>query len=117
MITVLISGLKTEPINIRGHWRTKAKKTAAVRNIVKLKVMVSRARGKGLPSSVRVTRLSAGTLDHGAVYEAIKSVVDGLADGLGLTDDRELQEPSRMSVAQEKCKRGTCGIRIEMDFA
>lgn len=65
-----------------------------------------------LPCVVRLTRLSAGSLDeHDNLRTALKSVVDGCADRLGVKDN----DPRvRWEYAQEKCKRGTYGVRIEL---
>lgn len=115
-VRITVMNLKTEPINVKGHWSVKAKKTKIIRETVYLHVLGSKARRRGLPVSVRITRLSAGELDFLAVGEALKACVDGLADGLGLPDDKKLQMPERMTLAQETCKRGTFGIRIDLVF-
>lgn len=72
------------------------------------------------PARVVVTRLSsnAGTsneMDRGAVWEALKSTWDGIADAFGLASDRDLQREG--DVAQAKCKPGTKGIVIELFFS
>lgn len=92
-----------------------ASKTRKAREQVRLRTMalLGRRAVVGVPR-VTVTRLSAGVLDRGGLWESLKAVFDGLADGLGLKDDRELQELA--TVAQEKCPRGSCGVRLEVEI-
>ena len=118
ILTTTIDGLHVTPKNRNftvsmGARMAEAAKTRKTREQVRLRVLalVGRRAIVGVPK-VTLTRLSAGTLDRGAVWESLKSAWDGVADGLGLRDDRELQE--RGDVRQEKCPRGSCGVRIEI---
>ena len=120
-MTTTIDGLHVTPKNRNftvsmGARMAEAAKTRKTREQVRLRTMAMLGRRTvvGIPRTT-VTRLSAGVLDRSGLWESLKSVIDGLADGLGLKDDRELQE--RMTVAQEKCPRGACGIRIEVEIA
>ena len=121
ILTTTIDGLHVTPKNRNftvsmGARMAEAAKTRKTREQVRLRTMAMLGRRTvvGIPRTT-VTRLSAGVLDRSGLWESLKSVIDGLADGLGLKDDRELQE--RMTVAQEKCPRGACGIRIEVEIA
>lgn len=63
-----------------------------------------------LPATIRLVRLSAGTLDDDNLRPALKSVRDGIADRLGIPDN----DPRvTWSYAQERCKRGQAGVRVE----
>lgn len=64
-----------------------------------------------LPCTVRLVRLSAGTLDDDNLRAALKAVRDGVADRLGVADN----DPRvRWEYGQERCKRGTYGVRLEL---
>lgn len=123
MVTVNCPGLKTKPKNAqrfasRGGVYAAAAETKRIVTYVAAvtrREVPARLFGK-LPTKARVIRISAGELDHGAVWEAAKPVWDGLAQGLGLSDDRALQRPPRGDVAQEWCKRLGGGIRIELEW-
>ena len=119
-VTVRIDGLELKPINrsaviSRGGRMAQAAATRKTRNRVKLEIIAAVGLDSPAPSRVVVTRLSFGTLDRGAVWEACKPVWDGIADAFTLTSDRELQE--RGDVALGKCARGTKGVVIEMFFS
>jgi hypothetical protein len=61
---------------------------------------------------VTITRLSSGVLDDDNLQGAAKAIRDGIADKLGINDnDKRVQ----WRYAQEKCKRGQFGIRIELE--
>ena len=66
-----------------------------------------------LPVVVTMTRLSPGTLDsHDNLRSALKGVVDGIADALGVDD----ADPRvTWKYAQEKCERGTHQVRVEIE--
>jgi hypothetical protein len=129
-VVIRIDGIKTKPKN-RSRFTTKGGAMAEAAATRKIRFAV-RARirdvfglehgpihivgpGAPRPSRVVLTRLSFGELDRGAVWEAMKPVWDGVADGLGLRDDRELQKSG--DVQQAKCKRGTSGVVIELLFS
>lgn len=70
---------------------------------------------KPAPTRIALTRLSSGKgLDKGGLWEAMKAVVDGIADAFGLVDDRELQENAEMK--NGKCARKSSGVVIELFF-
>lgn len=70
---------------------------------------------RGLPCRVTLTRLSTGVLDaHDNLRASMKALVDGVADALGIADN----DPRiHFFYAQEKCKRGQFGVRIEISPA
>jgi hypothetical protein len=123
IVSLSFPGLKTKPRNAqrfasRGGVYAAAAETKRIVTYVAAvtrREVPARLFGK-LPTRVRVIRISAGELDHGGVWEAMKPVFDGLAIGLNLPDDRELQRPPRGDVAQEWCKRKEGGLRIEMEW-
>lgn len=67
-----------------------------------------------LPVRVSIIRCSSGELDIGNLWLAMKEVIDGIADGLNLSDDRELQK--RCILSQHKVKRGMQGVTINIEF-
>lgn len=64
---------------------------------------------------VTITRISSGTLDgHDNLRGAVKAIVDGVADAFNRKDD----DPYfTWEYAQEKCKRGYFGVRIQIEPA
>lgn len=69
-----------------------------------------------MPHKVIITRQSAGELDYGNLWDAMKPVVDGIADALHMSDDRELQKPPRMLLEQVKGKPGQQWLHITLHF-
>jgi hypothetical protein len=94
-------------LNERTHWAARARKVKAERQAAYL--VTPRAE---LPCTVTLTRLSAGELDDDNVRGSLKGVRDGVADRLGV-DDRDPRVT--WNYAQEKVKRGTHGVRIEIE--
>lgn len=80
----------------------------------KLQVPFARRTLAVMPDKGELIRCSSGELDIGNLWLAMKEVIDGLADGLGLDDDRELQK--RLVLSQQKVKRGRQGIIIGISF-
>ena len=63
------------------------------------------------PCVVKLTRLSAGVMDTDGLAASAKGARDGIADVLGIDDG----DPAiRFEYAQEKCKRGAYGVRVEI---
>lgn len=122
-IVIDCPGLRTKPKNAvrfasRGGMfadATETKRIVSYIAAVTLSKVPHHLRGK-LPSRAVFIRISAGELDHGAVWEASKPVWDGLAKGLGLADDRDLQRPPRGEVKQEWCKKKMGGVRLELEW-
>jgi hypothetical protein len=93
------------------------KRIASIKQEVYLRTLAMLGRRKvvGTPR-VTLTRLSSAAkpMDRDNLIAALKPVVDGLALGLGIADDFELQE--RMTWARERCARGFKGVRIEVEM-
>ena len=66
------------------------------------------------PYTVRLTRLSAGTLDGDNLSSALKAVRDQVAKQLGV-DDRDSPD-LRWVYAQEKAKRGVYRVICEVAY-
>jgi hypothetical protein len=96
----------------QGKFWGKQRRRKKIRSTVLLALSAQlRALDLPLPLTVRLTRLSAGTLDDDGVVTALKSVRDGCADFLGVDDKK--RDVVRYAYEQEPCKRGTHGIKIE----
>lgn len=74
-----------------GHWAAKARRRKDQRTTTAIVVgMHLRGSGVGLPVTVTMTRLAPSSgLDDDNLRGALKSVRDGVADALGLNDDRD----------------------------
>lgn len=96
-------------LNMREHWRKRAKRVKAERTVAMVRTISSRI--PPLPVVVILTRLSAGTLDDDNLQGAFKAIRDGVADAYGVADN----DP-RMTwrYDQAKCKRGEFGVRITL---
>lgn len=68
-----------------------------------------------LPIVVTVTRLApSGGLDpHDGLGAALKGVIDGIADALGLKNDRDARVTWRLE--QDRAARGYYGVRIRIE--
>lgn len=69
------------------------------------------------PVVVTVTRLapSSGLDPHDGLGAACKAVIDGVTDGLGLTNDRDPRVTWKL--AQERSPRGVYGVRVRIETA
>lgn len=108
MTTAVVVPVRTEnPLNgTHGHWRVKAAARKRQRRAAHLMCPPA-----ALPCTVRLVRLSAGTLDDDNLRGALKAIRDGVADRLGVPDN----DPRvRWEYGQERVKRGTYGVRIEL---
>ena len=106
----------TLPLRTKGpnggheHWRVVHRRRKAERADACI-VVRPIARRVGLPATVRLVRLSAGELDDDNLRGACKGVRDGVADAFEVADN----DPRvRWEYAQERCKRGSYGVRIEI---
>lgn len=88
------------------HWRVKAAARKHQRRAAHLLCPSC-----SLPCTVRLVRLSAGTLDDDNLRGALKAIRDGVADRLGVPDNHP---DVRWEYDQERVKRGTYGVRIEL---
>lgn len=97
------------PVNgSHGHWRVVSARRKKQR---KAAYLLTPARwAQHLPATIRLVRLSAGVLDDDNLRPALKSARDGIADKLGIADN----DPRvTWDYAQERCKRGQTGVRVE----
>ncbi|MGE7136018.1 hypothetical protein ACQKIE_00095 [Luteibacter sp. NPDC031894] len=98
-------------LNAREHWRKRAARVKAERHAAWF--MLGRLGSPPvLPVIVTMTRKSAGVLDDDNLQGAMKAIRDGIADYLYVPDnDPRIQ----WRYAQERCKRGQFGVRIEVE--
>lgn len=94
-------------LNAREHWRVRHKRVQAERNTTAYIV-----RPFTTPAVVRFTRLSPALCDDDNLQGAMKAIRDEVAKIAGVDDGPT--GPIRWEYAQEKCKRGTCGVRVEI---
>jgi hypothetical protein len=111
MIVVMLPIKTVGGLNAREHWRQRAARVRAERSTTALMVP---SKPCPLPCIVTMTRLSSGTLDDDNLQGACKAIRDQIADRLQ-TDDRDPRVQWRY--AQEKCKRGEYGVRVEITEA
>lgn len=90
MMGFTIDGLRTpNPLNgTHGHWSAKARLRKVHRKVATMHALA--ARPPALPLVVTVTRVapSRGLDPHDGLGAALKGVIDGIADALGI-DDRD----------------------------
>lgn len=99
--------------NRRDHWGVKARRVKAQRRAVALAWRAAWMPVVGIvkPSSVRLTRLAARTLDTDGLVRAFKAVRDQIAEECGFDDG----DPGvRWQYAQEKAKG--YAIRVEVTW-
>ena len=93
-------------LNAREHWRKRAARVKAERTAVALIV-----RPFFTPCIVRMVRLSSSLCDDDNLQGAMKAVRDEIARICGVDDGPN--GPIQWVYAQEKCKRGQFGVRVE----
>ena len=93
-------------LNAREHFRVRAKRVKAERAAVAQIV-----RPFFTPCIVRMVRLSPALCDDDNLQGAMKAVRDEIAKINGVDDGPA--GPITWVYAQEKCKRGTFGVRVE----
>jgi hypothetical protein len=97
-------------LNAREHWRKRAARVKGERQAACMGIKSLRNRPE-LPVTVRLVRLSGGTLDDDNLQGAFKAIRDGVADAYGIPDN----DPRiRWEYAQERCRRGIYAVRIEV---
>jgi len=93
-------------MNVREHWRVRAKRVRQERLATGLAIAKLRC---PVPCVITLTRLSPGTLDDDNLQAAFKAVRDAVAAHIGIDDgDHRIQ----WEYAQEKAK--SFGVRIEV---
>lgn len=110
MITVELPIKTVAGLNAREHWRKRAARVKVEREAASWSLL-SRKWILRVPCTVTLTRLSAGTLDFDNLVGAFKGARDGVADALGVADNHPGIE---WRYAQERCPRGSYGVRIEI---
>lgn len=111
MISIAI---RTAPgLNVREHWRARARRVKAERNAVAWALLLSqrpdKAKRPELPCTVRLTRVAPSNgLDDDNLAGALKGVRDQVAEWLGV-DDKDRQQV-RYVYAQ---RRGPWAVEIE----
>ena len=93
-------------LNAREHWRKRAARVKAERAATALIV-----KPFFTPCIVRMVRLSPALCDDDNLQGAMKAIRDEIAKINGVDDGPT--GPITWVYAQEKCKRGTFGVRVE----
>lgn len=104
--TYLIPIKTVTGLNAREHWRKRAARVKAERAATALIV-----KPFFTPCIVRLVRLSPALCDDDNLQGAMKAVRDEIAKINGVDDGPN--GPITWVYAQEKCKRGTFGVRVE----
>jgi hypothetical protein len=107
------------PGNTRRHWRAEARDAKAQREAAAKAAMLALAglatsERKALLASpqvvVKLTRFSQRKLDRQNVFGALKHVIDGVADALGVDDGSDWYEWTLPEQA-----KGKPGVRVELE--
>lgn len=93
-------------LNAREHWRARQRRVKAEREMTAWYV-----KPFPTPCICRLIRLSPGTLDDDNLAGSLKAVRDEVAKLCGVDD--KPGGPITWVYAQEKCARGTFGVRVE----
>lgn len=94
-------------LNAREHWCVRHKRVTEEKRITALIV-----KPFPVPCIVRMIRLSPNLCDDDNLQGAMKSIRDQIAKLCGVDDGPK--GPITWAYAQEKCKRGQYGVRVEM---
>jgi len=94
-------------LNAREHWRARHRRVQQERFATRLVVKPGKA-----PCTVRMVRLSSVLCDDDNLQGACKAIRDEIAKLFGVDDGPK--GPIKWEYAQEQCKRGTFGVRIEI---
>lgn len=108
MATYLIPIKTVTGLNAREHWRARASRVKKERQAAALIV-----KPFPIPCVVRMTRLSSRLCDDDNLQGACKAIRDQIAEILGSHDGP--RSPIKWEYAQEQCKRGEFGVRIEFE--
>lgn len=112
MITVLLPLKTVTGLNAREHHMQRSRRVRNERQTARVMVISTLAVcAVGLPCVVTLTRISPGIADDDNLQGAAKAIRDGIADALGVNDNDSRIE---WRYAQEKCKRGEFGMRVEI---
>lgn len=94
-------------LNAREHWRARHRRVQAERWAARMVI-----KPHTVPCTVRMTRLSSALCDDDNLQGACKAIRDEIAKLCGVDDGPT--GPIKWEYAQEKCKRGTFGVRVEI---
>lgn len=95
------------PNGSHGHWATLSRRRKRERFVA-----AAMCPAAPLPARVRLTRVSAGTLDDDNLRGALKGVRDGVADRLGVKDN----DPRvTWEYGQAKGKRGEYAVLVDVE--
>lgn len=94
-------------LNAREHWTTRHRRVSSEKAMTALVI-----RSVPIPCTVTMTRLSASECDDDNLQGAMKAIRDQIAKTAGVDDGP--RGPIKWEYAQEKCKRGTFGVRVEI---
>lgn len=94
-------------LNAREHWRVRHRRVKAEKAATALLV-----KPFPVPCIVRMVRLSPALADDDNLQGACKAIRDEIARICGVDDGPT--GPITWAYAQEKCKRGQHGVRVEM---
>jgi hypothetical protein len=86
MIEVSLPLRTRSTLNVREHWRKRAKRTQEERAVVRMRLAVVREWPPRLPAVVTLTRVGPRALDGDNLQGSLKGVRDGVADALGVDD-------------------------------
>jgi hypothetical protein len=105
---IVILPIKTVSLtNMREHWRTRHRRTKYQREAVSLLM----PKGVQIPCTVRLTRISSGTLDSDNLPASLKSVRDQIAALSGVDD----ADPRiKWEYAQERINRRQYEVKLEV---
>jgi hypothetical protein len=110
MIEIFLPIATVSVSNVREHWAMRAARAKAHRQQAYL--MTVRLKGLILPATIKIIRVSPRMLDgHDNLRHALKAVVDGIADRLGI-DDRDPRVT--WEYGQEKGRPKQRGVRLEV---
>lgn len=105
-MTVLLPLRTKSPNGSHGHWAATSARRKRERATARL--MCPKL---ALPCVVKLTRLSAGTLDFDNLVSSMKHVRDGCADALGVADNDPRID---FQYGQIRGKRGEFGVWVEV---
>lgn len=94
-------------LNAREHWRARHRRVQAERWAARMII-----KPHATPCTVRMIRLSSVLCDDDNLQGACKAIRDEIAKLCGVDDGPN--GPIKWEYAQEKCKRGQYGVRVEM---
>lgn len=117
MIDITVPIKTTNPLNgSHRHWSVKSRQRKSQRTAVfHLVRMALQRQDIGLPVTCTVTRIapSNGLDPHDGLGAALKGVIDGIADALGLSNDRD--ERVHLVLKQERGRPKEYAVRIQIE--